>query len=54
MIAAGLRTPTYAEPAPEHGESTFYTVVAVSADERVSPVSSAVVATSPKPKKMEK
>ena len=54
MIAAGLRTPTYAESAPEHGESTFYTVVAVSADERVSPVSSAVVATSPKPKKMEK
>jgi hypothetical protein len=53
MIAAGLTTPTYTEPEPEHGESTFYSVVAVSADERFGPVSSAVVATSPKPKKME-
>ena len=53
MVGSGLTKPSYTEPQPEHGESTYYTVVAVSADERTSPVSSAVVAVSPKPKKME-
>jgi outer membrane protein assembly factor BamB len=53
MIAGGLTTARYTEPAPERGESTFYQVVAVASDGRVSPMSSAVMAVSPKPKKPE-
>ncbi len=53
VIAMGLATPSYTEPAPERGETTSYYVVAVAADGRVSPMSSAVMAISPKPKKME-
>jgi hypothetical protein len=53
LIALGLTTPEYSEPAPERGESSSYTVVAVAADGRVSPQSPAAIATSPKPMKME-
>ena len=53
MIAVGLATTNYTEPAPERGESTSYQVVAVAADGRVSPTSHAVMAVSPKPKKPE-
>ena len=53
IIAMGLATPIYMEPAPERGETTSYYVVAVATDGRVSPMSSPVMAISPKPKKME-
>jgi hypothetical protein len=53
MIAAGLTMASYTEPAPERGESTSYQVVAVAADGRVSSMSSAAMAISPKPKKPE-
>ncbi len=52
MIAMGLTTPDYTEAAPERGESSSYTVEAVSADGRTSSMSPAAVATSPKPVKM--
>jgi hypothetical protein len=53
VIAMGLTTPAYSEPAPERGESMSYTVVAVAANGRVGAMSSAAKITSPKPKKME-
>ena len=53
MIATGLTTPAYAEPAPERGESASYFVVAVATDERAGPMSLPARITSPKPKKME-
>ena len=53
LIAAGLATASYTEPVPERGESTSYQVVAVAADGRVSPMSSAVMTVSPRPKKPE-
>ncbi len=53
VIAMGLATPSYTEPAPERGETTSYYVEAVAADGRVSPMSAPVMASSPKPKKMD-
>lgn len=52
IIAVGLTTPEFTEPAPERGESTNYRVVAVGVD-GVSAPSAPVKVTSPKPKKME-
>ena len=53
VIAMGLTTPVYSEPAPERGESMSYAVIAVAADGRAGATSSAAKITSPKPKKME-
>ena len=53
VIAMGLATSNYTEPAPQRGETTSYYVEAVGADGRVSPMSSPVTAISPKPKKMD-
>jgi hypothetical protein len=53
IVAMGLTTPTYTEPAPERGESTSYMVVAVATDGRVSPMSPPATVKSPKPRKME-
>ena len=53
MIAAGLTTPTYFEPEPEHGELSSYQVVAVAADGSAGAMSPAAKVASPKPKKME-
>ena len=53
MVAMGLTTPAYTEPAPERGEPTSYTVVAVAADGRVGAASQSKLVTSPKPKKMD-
>ncbi len=50
-IAMGLTTPSFAEPAPERGESAFYTIVAVGSD-GISAASEAVKVTSPKAKQM--
>jgi hypothetical protein len=53
-VAMGLTTPTFAEPAPERGESATYKIVAVGTT-GVSPMSNAVrvVVESKKPKPME-
>jgi hypothetical protein len=53
LIAAGLTTETYIEPAPERGESSSYAVVAVAADGRVSALSQAATIALPKTKQME-
>ena len=53
LIATGLRTPSYTEPAPERGEEASYAVVAVAADGRVSALSHFATVKSPEPKKME-
>jgi hypothetical protein len=52
MIAAGLTTATFIEPAPQRGESAVYTVVAVGPN-GASAASQAARYTSPKPKPME-
>jgi len=52
MIAAGLTTPAYSEPEPEHGELSSYKVVAVAADGRVGAMSSAAKIKSPKLKEI--
>ena len=52
LMATGLSSVTFTEPAPERGESAMYTVVAVGRN-GVSEKSVAVKAASPKPKKME-
>jgi len=52
MIAMGLTTPIFTEPAPQRGESAAYTVLAVGRD-GVGPASQAARYTSPKPKPME-
>ena len=52
MIAAGLTTATFIEPAPQRGESEVYTVVAVGPN-GASAASQAARYTSPKPKPME-
>jgi hypothetical protein len=54
MIAAGLTTPSYTEPEPEHGELFSYAVVAVAPDGRGSAMSPSVKITAPKPKKMDR
>ncbi|MEO8736827.1 MAG: fibronectin type III domain-containing protein, partial [Edaphobacter sp.] len=51
-IAVGLTTPEFTEPAPERGESTYYSVLAVGMD-GVSAPSAPLRVRSPKPKKME-
>jgi outer membrane protein assembly factor BamB len=53
MVATGLTTETYTEPAPERGESLSYSVVAVAADGRASVTSQPVSIASPKVKPME-
>jgi outer membrane protein assembly factor BamB len=53
VIAMGLTTPSYTEPAPERGESSSYAVVAVAADGRASAMSRSATITLPKTKKME-
>jgi hypothetical protein len=53
VIAMGLTTPSYTEPAPERGALSSYAVVAVAADGRVSTMSRSATVTSPKPNKME-
>ena len=53
VIAMGLTTPAYSEPAPERGESMSYAVIAVAANGRAGAMSSAAKITSPKPKEME-
>jgi len=53
MVATGLTTETYTEPAPERGESLSYSVVAVAADGRASVMSQPVSIASPKVKPME-
>ena len=53
VIAMGLTTPSYTEPAPERGESSSYAVVAVAADGRAGAMSRSATVTSPKPRKME-
>jgi hypothetical protein len=52
VVALGLTTPEFTEPAPERGETASYTVLAVGVN-GVSPMSAAVKAISPKPKQME-
>jgi len=52
MIAAGLTTPAYTEPEPEHGELSSYQIVAVAVDGRVGAMSSAAKIKSPKLKEM--
>jgi len=52
LVAAGLTTGKFTEPAPERGESATYTIVAVGTN-GVSEMSVAVKVTSPKPKRME-
>ena len=52
LVAVGLTTSKFTEPAPERGESATYTVVAVGIN-GVSEKSDAVKVTSPKPKQME-
>jgi outer membrane protein assembly factor BamB len=52
LVAMGLTSPQFAEPAPERGETASYKVVAVGLDGRIS-VSEAVTLTSPKRKSME-
>ena len=52
-VAMGLTTASYTEPSPERGELMSYSVMAVAADGRVSPVSSPATIASPKRKKME-
>lgn len=53
IVAMGLTTPAYTEPAPERGEASSYAVVAVAADGHVSAISRGAVFASPKPKDME-
>jgi hypothetical protein len=53
MVAMGLTTETYSEPAPERGELASYAIVAVTADGRVSAISKPATIVSPKPKPME-
>jgi hypothetical protein len=53
MVATGLTTETYSEPAPERGELASYAIVAVTADGRVSAISKPATIASPKPKPME-
>ncbi len=53
LIATGLTTPSFTEPAPERGETASYAVVAVAADGRVSALSRFATVKSPEPKKME-
>jgi hypothetical protein len=53
MVAMGLTTETYTEPAPERGESLSYSIVAVAADGRASVTSQPVSIASPKVKPME-
>jgi hypothetical protein len=52
LVAVGLTTAKFTEPAPERGESVTYTIVAVGTN-GVSEKSDAVKVTSPKPKQME-
>jgi len=52
LVAVGLTTGKFTEPAPERGESATYTIVAVGTN-GVSERSDAVKVTSPKPKPME-
>jgi hypothetical protein len=52
MVAMGLTTTTFTEPAPERGESASYTIVAVGVDS-ISAGSETVKVTSPKRKPME-
>ena len=52
LVAMGLTSPQFAEPAPERGETASYKVVAVGLDGKIS-VSEAVTVTSPKRKSME-
>ncbi len=52
LIAVGLTTGKFTEPAPERGESAAYTIVAVGTN-GVSERSNAVKVMSPKPKQME-
>jgi hypothetical protein len=52
MVAAGLTTPAYTEPEPDHGELSSYAVVAVAADGRVSAMSPLAKITAPETKKM--
>jgi hypothetical protein len=52
LVAVGLTTGKFTEPAPERGESATYTIVAVGTN-GVSKKSDAVKVTSPKPKQME-
>jgi outer membrane protein assembly factor BamB len=52
LVAVGLTTAKFTEPAPERGESATYTIVAVGTN-GVSEKSDAVKVTSPKPKQME-
>jgi hypothetical protein len=53
MVAMGLTTEAYTEPAPERGELSSYSVVAVAADGRASVMSQPVSIASPKAKPME-
>jgi hypothetical protein len=52
LVAAGLTTGKFTEPAPERGESATYTIVAVGTN-GVSERSEAVKVTSPRPNQME-
>jgi outer membrane protein assembly factor BamB len=52
LVAVGLTTAKFTEPAPERGESAAYTIVAVGT-KGVSEKTDAVKVTSPKPKQME-
>ena len=52
LVAVGLTTGKFTEPAPERGESATYTIVAIGTN-GVSERSDAVKVTSPKPKQME-
>jgi hypothetical protein len=52
LVAVGLTTGKFTEPAPERGESATYTIIAVGTN-GVSEKSDAVKVTSPKPKQME-
>jgi outer membrane protein assembly factor BamB len=52
LLAVGLTTAKYTEPAPERGESATYTILAVGTN-GISEKSDPVKVTSPKPKQME-
>jgi hypothetical protein len=53
IVAMGLTTETYAEPAPERGELSSYSVVAVAADGRAGVMSRPATIASPKAQQME-
>jgi len=53
IVAMGLTTESYTEPAPEKGESSSYAVVAVAANGRVSAKSRTVTFASPNVMRME-